>query len=145
MNVNIGNRLAAQNPHLFRNSQMLTVANAIDSLAPDSPIFSVMWKAKKSPHVKYHNIIGVLDKPSFWTPSGRNDGIVDYASAHMDDVESELVINAEHTSMHMTGKAIFEVRRILLEHLRELDAEDRVAVQNDAANESGYEPVMIER
>ena len=113
MNINTGNRLSAENPHLRRESQMLTVANAIDSLAPDSPIFPVMMRAKKSSRVKYHNIIGVLENPSFWTPSGRNDGIVDYASAKMDDVESELVVNCEHTSIHMTGKAIFEVRRIL--------------------------------
>ncbi len=45
----------------------------------------------------------------------------------MDDVESELTIDAEHTTMHMTGKAIFEVRRILLEHLREVDSRDRIA------------------
>ena len=45
----------------------------------------------------------------------------------MDDVESELIVDAEHTSIHMTGKTIFEVRRILLEHLLTVDANDRVA------------------
>jgi len=127
MSVNIGTRLALQNPSLFRDSELLTVANAIDSLSPESPIFPVMLRAKRATGVKYHNIIGVLEDPSFFVPRGRNDGVVAYESATMDDVESELIVNADHTSIHMTPKAIFEVRRILLEHLEEVDADDRVA------------------
>jgi len=145
MNINTGNRLAAENPHLFRNSQMLSVSNAIDSLAPDSPIFPVMIRAKRSANVKYHNIIGVLENPSWLHPSGRNDGIVDYASATMDDVESELIVDAEHTSIHMTGKTIFEVRRILLEHLQELDQDDRIATQPEETEDSAEPQVVVER
>lgn len=127
MTIKAGTRLALQNPSLFRDAELLTVANAIDSLAPESPIFPVMLRAQRATDVKYHNIIGVLEDPSFFVPRGRNDGVVSYESATMDDVESELVVNADHTSIHMTPKAIFEVRRILLEHLAELDASDRVA------------------
>jgi hypothetical protein len=130
MAVNVGNRLVEENPQLFRDTQLLTVANAIDSLAPESPIFPVMMRAKRAPGVKYHNIVGVLENPSFLR-SGRGDGIVDYASATMKDVESELIVDADHTSIHMTGKTIFEVRRILLEHLEEVDADDRVAQTDD--------------
>lgn len=130
--ISTGNRLAEQNPTLFKDAQMLTVANAIDSLAPESPIFPVMMRAKRSPEVKYHNIIGVLENPSLITSRvGRGDGIVDYDSAHMDDVESELVVDSEHTRIHMTPKAIFEVRRILLEHLGEVDVNDRIAQRTD--------------
>lgn len=144
--INVGSGLAAKNPHLFRDSQMLTVANAIDSLAPDSPIFPVMMRAKKSENVKYHNIIGVLEDPPLLAPSGRNDGIVAYESATMDDVESELVVDAEHTSIHMTGKSIFEVRRILLKHVQEIDADDRVAERPDQAEEDfDHAPVVVER
>lgn len=128
MTTNTGRRLAAQNPNLFKDTSLLTVANAIDSLAPDSPIFPVMMRAKRAPDVKYHNIIGVLETPSFISGRGsRSDGVVDYDSATMDDVESELIVNAPHTTIHMISKTIFEVRRILLEHLHELDANDRVA------------------
>ena len=131
MVVSTGERLASDNPEVIKNTQLLTVANAIDSLAPESPIFPVMLRAKRAPDVRYHNIVGVLENSSFLTGrAGRGDGIVDYESAHMDDVESELVVNADHTSIHMTGKAIFEVRRILLEHLREIDSDDRLAMIN---------------
>ena len=105
-----------------------------------------MMRAKRAENVKYHNIIGVLEDPPLLAPSGSNDGIVAYESAKMDDVESELVIDAEHTSIHMTGKAIFEVRRILLEHLQEIDADDRVANRSEEAEEEfGHAPVVVER
>ena len=145
MNLSTGTRLMAENPELFRDGEMLTVANAIDSLAPDSPIFPVMLRAKRSPNVKYHNIIGVLSDPPLLAPGGRNDGIVAYDSAKLDDAESELVVDAEHTTIHMTGKTIFEVRRILLQHLKEIDADDRVAVLPESEeDEPSHAPVYVQ-
>jgi pimeloyl-ACP methyl ester carboxylesterase len=128
MAISTGNRLTMENPDLFKDTQLLTVANASDSLAPESPIFPVMMRAKRAPGVKYHNIVGVLENPSFIAArTGRGDGIVEFDSATMEDVESELVVDAHHTSIHMISKTVFEVRRILLEHLHEVDANDRVA------------------
>jgi hypothetical protein len=153
MAITAGNRLAAQNPRLFKDTELLTVANAIDSLAPESPIFPVMMRAKRSPGVKYHNIIGVLENPSLFTGRvSRGDGVVEYASAKMDDVESELIVDADHTKIHMVGKTIFEVRRILLEHLDEIDYSDRIAQNDDWLNldldndnENELVPVVLER
>lgn len=130
MQVSMGQRLVATNPGLFRDQQLLTDANAIDSLAPESAIFPVLSEAKYSPDVKYHNIIGHIQNPSFWQNRiGAGDGVVSLASASAKDAVSELEVDADHTNIHMTGKAIFEVRRILLEHLKEVDADDRVAVR----------------
>jgi len=130
MQVSMGQRLVAKNPGLFRDQQLLTDANAIDSLTPDSAIFPVLSKAKYSPEVKYHNIIGHLQDPSFFQSRiGDGDGVVSLASARTKDAVSELEVNADHTTIHMTGKTIFEVRRILLEHLAEEDADDRVAIR----------------
>ena len=118
----------AANPGFFRDTRLLTEANAVDSLAPDSPIFPVMLRAKRSANVKYHNIVGVLEDPPILAGRHhRGDGMVEYNSATMEDTESELIVDATHTKLHMTGKAIFEVRRILLEHLEEVDSEDRLA------------------
>ena len=143
--VSVGNRLALSNPKLFKDTQLLTVSNAIDSLAPESPIFPVMMRAKRSPGVKYHNIVGVLENPSIITArAGRGDGVVDFASAHMEDVESELIVDADHTKIHMTPKAIFEVRRILLEHLKSIDSKDRVAVQPDVLQPVPANPLYRE-
>jgi pimeloyl-ACP methyl ester carboxylesterase len=131
-----GEALVRANPELFRDSELLTMSTAIDSLAPDSPIFPVMLRADYSPNVSYHNIIGVLDDPTLiQNRIGPGDGVVTYESAKMEDVDSELVVDAEHTKIHMTGQAIFEVRRILLEHLEEIDADDRVASTDAATTE----------
>ena len=124
MAVMTGNRLVSENRNLFRDTDLLTVSNAIDSLAPESPIFPVMLKAKSSPNVKYHNIVGITGS-SF--TSGSGDGVVGFQSATMDDVESELVVDALHTNIHMISKTIFEVRRILLEHLHDVDSGNRLA------------------
>ncbi len=128
MAISTSTRLTRANPGFFRDTRLLTEANAVDSLAPDSPIFPVMLRAKTSPDIRYHNIIGVMDDPPLLAGRGyKGDGVVEYASAKMEDVKSELIVDATHTSLHMTGKSIFEVRRILLEHLAEVDSEDRLA------------------
>jgi hypothetical protein len=87
-----------------------------------------MMRAQKAEGVKYHNIIGVVEKRGiFGKSTKKGDGVVELASAKMDDVESEVIINAEHTTIHTTDKAILEVRRILLEHLQEVDQNVRFA------------------
>lgn len=47
---------------------------------------------------------------------GKNDGVVAYESAHIDGVESELVVNSGH-STQSNPDTILEVRRILREHI----------------------------
>ncbi|MEM6687978.1 MAG: alpha/beta fold hydrolase [Planctomycetota bacterium] len=135
MAVRTGERLANLNPNLFKDTALLTTANAIDSLAPESPIFPVIERAIVAPDVKLHNIVGVLEKRSWYSRERRGDGVVDFESAHLDPgrTESEIVVDAEHTSIHMQPKAIFEVRRILLSHLQELDAVDRLAERQGKA------------
>ena len=128
MTISAGQQLTRENPGLFRDNDMIVVSNAIDSLAPESPIFPVMARAKKSPGVVYHNIIGVVEDDSFFPSKKQSDGIVDLASARTPDAVSEVIVNSEHTTIHTTDKAILEVRRILLEHLREIDSQNRVAM-----------------
>ncbi len=129
MSVMAGNNLARENPGLFRDNKMLAVSNAIDSLAPESPIFPVMARAKKSPGVQFHNIIGVVEKRrSFFGTGKPNDGVVDLVSARTPDAASEKIVNSTHTLIHTTDAAILEVRRILLEHVREIDSQKRVAL-----------------
>ena len=56
-----------------------------------------------------------------------SDGIVSFASAQMDDVETQIVVQATHGSVHTTPRAILEVRRILIEHLREASEKPHLA------------------
>ncbi|MGL4550503.1 MAG: esterase/lipase family protein [Gemmataceae bacterium] len=112
----------------FRNNALPT---SVDLLAPDAPALRLIAHRPRPAAVRYHSVIGV---------SGRNellverllgggykqpsDGVVPYASAHLEDATSELVVPADHFRVHQHPLSILEVRRILLEHLR--DAAERL-------------------
>ncbi len=122
----MGATLRRQNPELFRDTELLTTTTSIDSLNPKSPIFPTMLRARRASWVHYHNIIGQLEKSKwFATTTIESDGVVNVESAHMDDVDSEILVAAKHQDIHTTPRAILEVRRILIEHLKE-------AIQNPA-------------
>lgn len=128
MMVELTNNLVRDNPGFFKNTQMLTMSTSIDSLAPSDPIFPVILAARKGPWVKYHNIVGVIPRQGLVsTRSEEGDGVVSFKSAHLDDVESELVVASAHLTVHRHPLAILEVRRILLEHLAELEANQPAA------------------
>ncbi len=111
-------RLTLENPGFFRNTDLLTISTSVDSLAPNSPIFPAMLAAKRAPWVGYHNIVGVVPKDSLWSRfAERGDGVVGFDSAHRDDFQSELVVEADHMTVHAHPRTILEVRRILLDHL----------------------------
>jgi pimeloyl-ACP methyl ester carboxylesterase len=111
-------RLTLENPGFFRDTDLLKISTSIDSLAPNAPIFPVMLAAKRAPWVSYHNVVGVMPEDSFWSRfAERGDGVVEFESAHRDDFQSELVVDADHLSVQAHPLTILEVRRILLEHL----------------------------
>jgi pimeloyl-ACP methyl ester carboxylesterase len=113
--------LFRDNKDLLRPDSVLKIENSIDSLSPNSPVFRVMLASYEAPWVKYHNIIGLWPKEGLLGQLfAGTDGVVSYESAHMDDVKSELIVPADHTTVHMHPWAVLEVRRILLEHLAEL-------------------------
>jgi pimeloyl-ACP methyl ester carboxylesterase len=90
---------------------------SIDSMASDNPGLLAMAELGFPPGVKGHSIIAIKgdEKP----PEG-DDGVVAYKSAHIKGVESELVVPYGH-SCQMEPVVIEEVRRILIEHLKDAD------------------------
>lgn len=113
--------LLKNNPGLFRDPAMLNVKTSIDSLAPDSPILPVLLESPVPPDVTYHNIVGVIPANGwFHKVAGDSDGVVAFQSAHLENVSSEIVVNADHVNIHRHPASILEVRRILLEHLNGL-------------------------
>jgi hypothetical protein len=109
---------------------MRTLPTSIDLLAPKSPVLELLAARPRPPRVRYHSIIGVV-KPSFgqvesWLAGESTeptDGVVPYSSAHLEDVESEVVVEAEHSLVHHHPLSILEIRRILLEHYQEVRQE----------------------
>ncbi|QDU79413.1 Alpha/beta hydrolase family protein [Polystyrenella longa] len=97
----------------------ISSATSIDSLSPKSPILQANFESKKAEWVRYHNVVGITsDKPL----EQNSDGVVPYLSAHLDSVESEVVVHAEHSKLHRHPKTVLEVQRILLDHLQQVDA-----------------------
>lgn len=119
-------QLVSRNPDYFLPAAPLNVSNSIDSLSPKSPILPVLLEAPAGPWVKYHNIIGQAPRKGFtnavsmWI-AGEGDGVVSLASAQLDGATSQIVVPAEHQMVHRHPQSILEVRRILREHLAELE------------------------
>ncbi len=84
----------------------LRTGNPALEMVADRPIF---------PRVPYHSIIG--DRGKGDTPDS-SDGVVPYASSHLEGAESELIVPSGH-SAHRDPAAVKEMQRILLEHLKE--------------------------
>lgn len=120
-------QLVTRNPDYFRPGAPLEVTNAIDSLSPKSPILPVLLEAPVGPWVKYHNILGQQPKKGFtnnltkWY-SGDGDGVVTLDSARLDNATSQKVVTADHQHVHRNPESIYEVRRILREHIAELES-----------------------
>lgn len=126
--VNGSQTLYRDNPGLFRDSELLTISTSIDSLAPDSPVLPTMLRVPRSPRTSYHNIVGLVPKKGlFGRIAAGGDGIVEFDSAHLDNVASEISVPADHVKVHQHSLSILEVRRILLEHQGQALAEIRAA------------------
>ena len=120
--------VAAENPQLAAAIRAHSLPNSVDELAPDAPALRLIADRPRPQAVHYHSIIGVTSSTDlilerllgggYCQPS---DGVVPYASAHLADADSEVVVRADHYLVHQHPLSILEVRRILLEHLREFD------------------------
>jgi pimeloyl-ACP methyl ester carboxylesterase len=85
---------------------------SINHMTPGNSFVQALASTPVAPGIPTHSIVAVRgDKPL----AEDDDGIVKYESAHLDDVESELVIHSGH-SVHGHPLAIAEVRRILYLH-----------------------------
>jgi hypothetical protein len=116
--------LMTNNPGFFRNTELIATNTSIDSLAPESPVLMEMLEAKRAPWVAYHNIIGVVEgKTLIGRVTSEGDGIVTARSAHLDGVESEIPVPADHVTVHRHPRSVLEVRRILSVHAAKYDFE----------------------
>ncbi len=99
----------ARNAHASVSPFMPT---AVDNMSPRSPFIRGLQNIPVAPTVKAHSIIAVEgDGP---VEEG-DDGVVKYSSAHIEPVESELVVKSSHSTQG-NPHTIEEVRRILRLH-----------------------------
>jgi hypothetical protein len=97
-----------------RLARIEQLPTSIDNMSPGHPFIVTIAKIPVAPDVAAHSIVGVVgDGP---VEKG-GDGVVKYASAHIDGVESELVVPYPH-SMQAKPEVVSEVQRILHRHLQ---------------------------
>ncbi len=94
------------------------VPTSLDNMDPSSPFIQTLAAIPLHAEVKAHSIIAV--KGSGPIEEG-DDGVVEYQSAHIEGVESEIIVPSSH-SCQSHPATVQELRRILLEHLREVTA-----------------------
>jgi pimeloyl-ACP methyl ester carboxylesterase len=119
------NQLIARNREFFRPHAPLDIKTSIDSLDPDSPVLPVLLTAAPGPWVAYHNVVGRDPDPGWGEYLvGDGDGVVSLDSARLDQMRqlrSQIIVPADHISVHRHPQSILEVRRVLFEQLSELE------------------------
>jgi pimeloyl-ACP methyl ester carboxylesterase len=110
--------LKKENPNL-----PTLLPTSVDLLAPNAPALQLMVARPRPERVHFHSIVGVVSTATTnaerWLAGDSRDpgdGVVPYKSAHIDNVDSELVVPADHFHVHHHPLAIQEVRRVLMEH-----------------------------
>ncbi len=110
--IRASNELTMNNPGAFRVNPARIRIGSLYGMTPGSPFISALADIPLAPGVHGHSIIAVQgDGP---VEEG-DDGVVRYESAHIDGVDSELVVRSSH-SVQGHPEAVLEVRRILLLH-----------------------------
>jgi len=91
------------------------VPTSLDQMNPRNPFLRTLASIPVAPGVAANSIIAVKGSGSV---EDGEDGVVAYRSAHIDGVESELVVQSGH-SLQDHPATVEEVRRILLLHASE--------------------------
>jgi hypothetical protein len=102
---------------LSRNQEALgagfVVPSAVDNMSPRNRFVRTLQEIPLAPSIKAHSIIAVVEGAD--PVDAGDDGVVKYSSAHIDGVESELVVRSDHSTQGRP-ETIEEVRRILRLH-----------------------------
>ena len=113
--VHMANDILLRNKEAMALLSLKRLPTAVDNMTPGNRFIRALASMPVAPGVHAHSIIAVHgDGPI----AEGNDGIVEYASAHIEPVDSEFVVRSWH-SCQDNPHTIEEVRRILREHLEE--------------------------
>jgi hypothetical protein len=103
----------ARNPDAFADGVGPVIPSAVDNMSPRHQFIQALQEIPVAPSVTVNSIIAVEGAGPV---EQGNDGVVEYSSAHIEPVESELVVKSGH-SVQGNPHAIEEVRRILRLHV----------------------------
>jgi pimeloyl-ACP methyl ester carboxylesterase len=106
------------------------VPTSLDSMSPRNKYLLKLADIPTGPGIPCHSIIAVNGNGDYH--QGK-DGLVSYASAHVDYAASEFIVRSGH-SCQDKPPTIEEVRRVLLEHLSTLPEQIKAPAENPAVN-----------
>jgi pimeloyl-ACP methyl ester carboxylesterase len=99
-----------------RAFKMQRIPTSLDNMSPTQPFIKTLAALPIAPDVPAHSIIPVIgDGPL----EDEVDGVVAYKSAHIEGVESEVVIHHSGHSTQGDPRTVDDVRRILLRHAQQ--------------------------
>jgi pimeloyl-ACP methyl ester carboxylesterase len=130
--------VASNQPEFFREPFRQGVSGSVDQLAWEHPRLMALFDLGLNPDVKLHSIIAdVNDPPS----AGGTDGVVSYASSHLDGATSERIVHGGHLCL-ANPQVISECDRILKEHLGSSDDRSHLTATRpgDQRNQPFSEP-----
>jgi pimeloyl-ACP methyl ester carboxylesterase len=110
--MQVGTELLLRNPGNLLLANVGRLPTSIDNMTPGNPFLRTLSEIPVAPAIAAHSIVAVRGAGP---PEGQSDGVVSYESAHIEGVESELVVHSGHSAQSQP-EVILEVRRILLEH-----------------------------
>ncbi|MBK7976642.1 MAG: alpha/beta fold hydrolase [Deltaproteobacteria bacterium] len=114
----LGVELTTRNPTLIAQRKLRVASRtAVDQMDPDNTFLQALATLPIASGVTAHSIVAVAGDGRV---TDGDDGVVEYKSAHIDGVASELVVRSGH-STQAEPATIEEVRRILHVHVDELD------------------------
>jgi pimeloyl-ACP methyl ester carboxylesterase len=135
--ASVSKDLLQGNPDAIRLDVERPRFGAVYGMTPGSTFIKALAPIPIAPGVAAHSIIPIKGDPP---PQGQSDGVVKYDSAHIDGVESELVVPRWYHSVQNNPLAIEEVRRILIEHAEKACADAHVACEGERALPTGARP-----
>ena len=132
----VGRELLDGEKRVFRNNGKAVPVTSLDALAPTSPLIPVLAESPNSRRVFYHNIFAVQPQKDRLGYDG--DGVVEIESAKREDFDSQLMIEATHTTAHRHPLTILELQRILKEHLEQIENSHGVQLTRRETALPGY-------
>ena len=117
-----GGDIFTDNPDAARFDPERVRVGSIYGMTPGSPLITGLSDIPVAPGIPAHSIVAVRgDGPV----EDGSDGVVRYESAHIEGVESELIVRSGH-SVQANPQTVLELRRILLLHAEEACREEGV-------------------
>ncbi len=116
--VNVSRSVVRRSPRdRLPTGMQKRVPTSLDNMDPKNRVLLLLADTPIDPRIRANSIIPIGNAEE---PAGADDGVVEYESAHLEDVESEIQVPSGH-SCQAHPRTLIEMRRILRRHLAVLD------------------------